>query len=211
MNKILKYILIAVAVLLLIYLSLDIENLQEYNSRASSVAFNASDFASDFWENSLPQAINEAPDITELYRILEDNPEEVFTRFGHKLGISSTGYFFMKGVGRVESIEEEFIVVTVDENITLQLATEYIFGNAVRDGSGKVNINDFVNMTDFNNTSVEINKLIKEKVIPRLLNIAEPGKTIEFAGAAEIKENQINMGSLRIIPVKVNLMNGSFK
>lgn len=195
--------------MLIIYLSLDIENLQDYHARVYSDEFSSSDFALKFWERDLPQTINEAPELTELYRILEENPEEALARFGHKLGISSTGYYFTQGEGTIESMDDEFVVVKVDDRIILRLATEYVFGNAVRDGSGKVNINDFVNMTDFNSTSVEINKLIKERVILQLLKEGEAGKKIVFAGAAEIDKNQVDLDSLLIIPVKTNVVNGS--
>jgi predicted lipoprotein len=211
MNKILKYVLIIVAILLLVYFSLKIENLEEYKARTISVKFNASDFSASFWKDDIPKAIDEAPEFVELYRMIDENPEKAFAQFGHKLGISRTGYFFVKGSGIIESVEEEYLVLNLNEQITVRLATEYIFGNAVRDGSGMVNINDFLNMTDFNSTSVEINKHIKEKVIPRLVNIADQGKTIEFTGAAEIIDDQIELDSLIIIPVKVNLINGNSK
>ena len=93
-------------------------------------------------------------------------------------------------------------------NTKIHVATDFIFGNAVRDGSGQVDINTFLNMTDFNNVSVAINKLVKGKVVSRLKKAAAPGKQIEFTGAAEIREDQINLDSLRVIPVQAIVSDG---
>ena len=63
-------------------------------------------------------------------------------------------------------------------------------------------------MTDFNNVSVAIDKLVKEKVVSRLKKAAATGKQLEFAGAAEIREDQINLDSLRVIPVQAIVSDG---
>jgi hypothetical protein len=64
-------------------------------------------------------------------------------------------------------------------------------------------------MTDFNNVSVIINKMVKEKIVAPLKDAAAPGNEIEFAGAIEIQEEQINLDSLSIIPVMANMIDGT--
>jgi predicted lipoprotein len=66
-------------------------------------------------------------------------------------------------------------------------------------------------MTDFNNVSVAINKLAKEKVVARLKKNGLRGKFVEFAGAMEIREENIDMTTLRIIPVLAKLSDGKSK
>ncbi len=87
----------------------------------------------------------------------------------------------------------------------LKIATGFIFGNAVREGSGKVNIDDFLNMTDFNNVSIAINKMVKENVASVLKRSASPGMKLEFAGAFELNEENISIEDLRVIPVSARL------
>lgn len=209
MSKTIRYILGIAALLLIIYFSLDIENLQEHQAKSGTVVFNPDDYTARFWEEELPLAVDNAPDVSTLFRSLDEDPDQAFEKFGQKLGISRTSYFIMKGRGTIESVEDEYLVVKVDERIILRIATDFIFGNAVRDGSGRVNINDFMNMTDFNNVSVAINNLVKAKVVSRLKNIAVPGKQIDFAGAAELNEDQFSLDSLRIIPVKAIVSDGT--
>ncbi|WP_372772642.1 DUF2291 family protein [Mangrovibacterium sp.] len=206
-NKIVNYSLVAASVLAVVYFSLNIENLQEYQFRTKTSAFNATEYANQFWTESLPASIADAPDASLLMTQLNQNPEQAFQRYGKKLGISKTAYFGIKGNGIISSVQEEYIAVVCNRD-TIKIATEFIFGNAVRDGSGQVDIDQFVNMTDFNNVSVAINKLVKEKVITRLKQSAATGKQIDFAGFAELREDENIPEALSIVPVKAIISDG---
>jgi predicted lipoprotein len=208
MQKTLKYVFGTIAILLIVYFSLDIKKLDEYKAANSNTKFNAAEFAQNFWEKQLPLCFENAPDVKTVIQQLEQNPEVAFEKYAHKLGISKTHYIMLKGTGTIESIEEEFLVVAIDEKTKIQVATDFIFGNAVRDGSGMVNINEFLNMTDFNNVSVAINKMIKEKVVSRLKKSAKPGMILEFVGATEMNEENLDLNSIRIIPVSAKLTDG---
>ena len=211
MNKTSKYILGIVTVLLVAYFSLDIENLHEHQAKITQKAFDATEYAARFWEDDLPKSTSVAIPVTILLKSLEDNPQEAFKKYGRKLGISKTDYFMVKGTGIIQSVGDDYLSVSIDNNTDVRIATDFIFGNAVRDGSGQVDINTFLNMTDFNNASVAIDKLVKEKVVSRLRKAAAPGKQLEFAGAVEIREDQTNLDSLRIIPVQVAVSDGKTK
>ena len=208
MNKIVKISLSSIAVLLLIWFSLDIQSLEKHNSTLKPETFNATEYASIFWNDSLPVAIATSPNATDFYKLLKDNPKKAFELYGKKLGISKMYYFLIKGKGVVEKIEEEFLVLSIDNQINIKIATDFIYGNAVRDGSGKVNINHFINMTDFNSVSVAINKLVKDKVIPKLRNTATIGQHLEFSGALEINSSKIIFSNLLIIPVSITYLDG---
>jgi predicted lipoprotein len=97
----------------------------------------------------------------------------------------------------------------VNGGFQTRVATAFIFGNAIRDGSGAVNIDEFLNMTDFNNVSIEINNLVKNNLVPVLNKNAKPGMKLQFAGAFEIKEDDIDVQSIRVIPVSVKLSDGN--
>lgn len=208
MSSTLKFI-IGSAVISLIYFSLDIKPLDEYRAIPVADQFDAKNYALEFWEKERPKNIDAAPKAELWYDSLKSNPAKAIENLGHTLGISKTHYFMFKGAGVIESVKEEFVVVRIDNGRRLKIATEFIFGNAVRDGSGGVNIDNFINMTDFNNVSVEINKLVKEHVAKPLKESAAPGKHIEFAGATEINEENIQLDSVRIIPVYIHFSDGT--
>lgn len=205
MKKSIRYVLGIAAVLLLVYLSLDIQKLDAYQAAQPAVTFDANEYARVVWEQKIPGVIREAPDIHSVLELLQSDPEVAFDHMGRKLGISGTWYFMTKGEGVIDSVEEESLRIRLDQNYSVELATAFIFGNAIRDGSGVVDIDEFVNMTDFNNVSIALNRRVKEEVIPHLVRLARPGASLEFAGAFEIREDQPDIHSIRIIPVSVTL------
>ena len=209
MNKPIKYGLWTLAVLLILLLSLDIRKLEDVRANSKTEAFDAKAYARDFFENKIPTVIKNAPEINLLIELLEKEPQQAFKNFGQKLGIAKTWYFMVKGEGVVESVEEENLRVIISGDFQTRVATAFIFGNAIRDGSGEVDIDEFLNMTDFNNLSIAINTIIKNDVVPPVRKIAEPGMILEFAGGFEIKEDDIDVQSIRIIPVALKLTDGS--
>lgn len=204
MNKATRYIIGVLAVLVIIFLSLDIQNLDDYKSSHTEVVENAEQYALNFWENQLPEAIESAISISDLVNLLNTNPDEAYG-YGYVLGISRTHSFMVKGQGEIISIEDEYILIHSEQSVNIRLATDFIFGNTVRDGSGKVNIDNFLNMTAFNNVSVAINKLVKQRVVQPLKSDVHIGEIIEFAGATDIHEDNSKPDFLNIIPVSFHL------
>jgi predicted lipoprotein len=209
MNKIFKYGIGILVCLMVVYFSLDIQKLDKINATKVNTDFNAGDYASKFWEKELPGCIDKAIDIDQLAGLLKTNPQQALSDYSHQLGISHTYYFTVKGSGKILSVGEEFLEVETDLKVKVQIATAFIFGNAVRDGSGKVDIDEFINMTDFNNVSVAINKLVKERVVTPVKTSVKPGMLIQFAGAIEINGENLNLNDIRIIPVLINLKHGT--
>lgn len=208
MQKLINPILITVAILAMIFFSLKIENLEEHKAANPNRTFDATEYARTFWDEQIPSLNTDAVETSNLIEMLKENPDETFENYSHVLGISKTHYFTAKGTGKISSVNEEYFVVEINANQSIRIATDFIYGNAVRDGSGKISINDFLNMTDFNNVSVAINKLVKENVVKKLRTGIEVGKTIEFVGAFEINRENIDTKNIRIIPVIAKLRDG---
>lgn len=205
MSKTLKYIIAIAAILLLLYFSVDIQNLDEYRSSYMLENFDADVYANNVWENNIPLIAQQAPGLTIVMNRLESEPDQAFSEYGKKLGISKTWYFMVKGVGTLESVDDEALWIKIEDDRHIQLATSFIFGNAVREGSGVVNIDDFINMTDFNNVSVALNKRVKTEIIPILKNNLLPGQQLSFAGVFEFNEDSGSLTDIRIIPVSVTI------
>lgn len=208
MKKPIRAGMIILTVLLVVYFSLDIRNLDVQKKGNSGAAFNAGEYTADFWENKLPGCLADAVDLVELKRLINNNPDTVCSLSGHRLGISRTCYFYVKGKGIVDSISEEEIVVNMDNKLKAGLITLYIFGNAVRDGSGKVDINTFLNMMDFNAVSVLLNKKVKNEVVGPALGKLKTGMQIEFAGAVETDSEHFDPDYWTLIPLLIIPENG---
>ena len=207
MKKPIKYVFGSLAIFVVLFFSFRIEKLDEYKAAKTVTTFDATSYAHDVWNNKIPAVISEAPEIVSLLKLLKTNKQEAFEDYGKKLGISKTWYFMAKGECVIDSVMDESLLVNIGYNKKIQLATSFIFGNAVRDASEAVNIDDFINMTDFNNVSVALNKLVKEEVASQLRNSAKPGMKLQFAGAIEVNGENISLNAIRVIPVAVKFSN----
>ncbi|TVR71879.1 MAG: DUF2291 family protein [Marinilabiliales bacterium] len=207
-KKAVNYIAGSLLVVVVIVLSIDIHSLDRERRRPVSEAFDVEEYVGHLWENLMPERLAEAADLSYLLELLGEDPDEAFDNYSHKLGISNTYYFYVSGSGVVEGIGEETVTVTVNETITTELETTFVFGNAVRDGSGLVDIDEFLNMMDFNMVSVYLNRKVKSEVIEPFMEELEPGTRIRFTGAAEINRLQDLPDPLRLIPIQISVSDG---
>jgi predicted lipoprotein len=208
MKKLLKY---AVEILLLIviaYNSVYFRKLSEV--KASSKSFDAKTYAKEYFNNKLIPSLDDAVEINQLVSLLQNNKEQTFEKYSHALGIGNIRYFLIKGEGQVMSINENNVSVLAKADTNqklLRIATEFVFGNAIRDASGKIDINEFSNTIDFNNVSAEINKIVRTKVLPPFKGTVKKGDTVQFAGAIELNKEHLNMEDIEVIPVQLKIIN----
>lgn len=205
--KAIKYIISVTVLIVLAYNSVYFRKLDEVKASLTSKEFNASQYAQTFWTSKLQPNLNKAIDIAQLTALLKTDADRAFTTYSHALGIGNLRYFFVKGKGTITAVNEDDIGVLLRPDTSRQtiiLATEYIFGNAVRDATGLININEFNNTMDFNNVSAELNKIIREKVLPSLKQKAKKGNEIEFTGAIELNKEHLDLSNIEVIPVAIN-------
>lgn len=206
MRKTNHYTVYTLIVILILVGSIKMQKLDQYKADHINENSTPLSITNDVWENKLPAVINYAPELSQLNQLLQSDPESACKQFGKKLGISNTWYFITRGQGKVIGNDKNGVQIEFGENQQVTLATSFIFGNAVRDGSGLVDINEFVNMQDFNNISVELNRLVRNKIVPELKETAISGNNVAFAGAFEYNEKKPNASQLRVIPLSIKLI-----
>ena len=204
--KAIRYSIIIVLVIIIAWESVYIKKLDEVKAARSAKTFNASAYAEKFWKEKLVPNLDKAITLDTLVDLLRKDTVKTFDAYSHALGIGNLRYFLVKGKGTITSINEDDIQVTTQpSNIPFTLATEYIFGNAVRDASGYIDINEFSNTMDFNNVSAELNKLVRQKVLAPFKANMKKGKTMEFVGAIELNREHPDLDHIEVIPVKLSL------
>ena len=206
MRKPLRYLVFMLLVAVLAYNSVYFKRLDEV--KAGSASFNAVKYASDFWNTKLIPNLNKAVEINSLLSLLKTDKEKAFKDHSHALGIGNIRYFLIKGSGVVTDVAENQVSVQIEGVAPgVNIATEYIFGNAVRDASGAIDINAFSNSMDFNNVSAEINKIIREKVVPPFKSKVKKGDHVDFTGAIELNREHLQTNNLEVIPVNLKITN----
>ena len=86
-------------------------------------------------------------------------------------------------------------------NTEVSLQTGLLFGNAIRDGTGLLNVSDYPNSQDFNAISEALNRLVETRVQPKLREAAKVGAMIRFVGCAEVGDESTDLKPLKVVPV----------
>ena len=202
-KKWLKYIVLVAVAGLLAYNSVYIKKL---DAKKSTVEINLDppEFAKKFWSAQFIPYLDSAVEMNSFITMLKENPQQTFEKYAHAPGIGHTSFFLVKGEGVISSVNEDDITVQLKPGAgEVKLNTGLYFGNAVRDVTGKIAMGDFSNTMDFNAVSAELNKIVREQVVLPFKTKAVKGATVQFVGCAEINKEQINTGSMQLLPVKI--------
>jgi len=206
--KAIKYIISIITIIVVAYNSVYFKKLDEVKASLTAKEFNATAYAQTFWNNKLIPNLNKAVDLNQLTAMLSTDAAKTFDTYSHALGIGNLRYFLIKGKGIIESVNEDDVTVVFQPDSskkTIVIAMEYIFGNAVRDATGLIDISEFSNTMDFNNVSAELNKIIREKVLPPFKSAVKKGDTLEFTGAIELNKEHLNLEEIEVIPVQLKI------
>ena len=115
--------------------------------------------------------------------------------------------YFLRGIGKVISISGDEISVGVSENATnaeIVLETGLIFGNTLRDGTGLLSASDYPDSQDFNDIASALNKIVGQRVLPKLRE-TKVGAKISFAGCAEVDDESADLHPLHVVPIQTEV------
>ncbi len=189
--------------------SCTIERLDEVKKAAEKEKFDPEEYAQNFWTEKLMKNLDSAVDASALFQEIKKDPEEARNKYALSLGMSSIYNYFIAGKGRIVSIDEDGVGITLNRdglNADITIAIIDIFGNAVRDAAGLIDLNEFVNIQDFNDISIEINKIVTSKVIPPFKEKVRIGMIVKFVGCAEIMYEETDLNPMLIIPVYLEFL-----
>jgi len=202
MKKEIKYTIWVIVVLFLAYNSIYFKKLSEV--KASDKKFDAAAYAKGLYAK-LPGITEKAIAFDQLVNEVNADKAKAFADYGHALAIGSTRFFMVKGSGVVKQLNESDVMLATTANNNLRIATEFVFGNAVRHASGQVNLNDFTNTVDLSNISSEVDKIIRADVLPPFKSAVKKGDKVDFAGAVELNQEHLNLDDVELIPVSLNV------
>lgn len=213
-RKIAKYLLLVIIVGLLAYNSVFIKKLSDVQAK-EPVAFNATSFAEQLWLFKIPARLDSAVTLDVLHTALKANPALAFDTYFNAMSIGNIRYGLVKVSGKVLSVNEDDILVLTGSSghqQPVKIATEYIYGNAIRDASRTVEIKDFVNTTDLDNISEALNKKVRTTVLPAFKGAVKKADSITCIGAIELNQahtersRNYSLNDVEIIPVQCKII-----
>jgi len=163
-------------------------------------------FAEKFWSEQLVNPAIQAADAPALLAALNQNTATALEKYGHRAGIGGKALFLVKGAGRVSAVDRRGVWLQVDgaSEARLVLNTGPIFGNALRDVTGLLAIEDFSSF-DFNALSAELNRLAETRAQPALRADGKVGATLSFIAAGELDDASGAQAVLKLVPIRVTL------
>jgi predicted lipoprotein len=208
MMRILKYLGALILVLLIGYNSVYFRKLSEVRAGVAVGKISTEKYTRNFWDKKLIPSLNKAIGINELIQLLKADPEKAFKEHAHALGIGNLQYFMIKGEGQVSAINENDVELKINgaQGQNARVAVEYVYGNAVRDASGLLNMNEFDNTAEFNDVSAGINKIIRNEVLPSFKKDVAVNDKVQFVGAIELNRKFLNLNDIEITPVQLKLV-----
>jgi len=207
--KYLKYLLTAAVILFLGYHSVYFSKLSETKKRQTG-RFDAVAYVSALWKEKLEARLDSALSFPQLVNAINNDPETAFEKYTNTLAIGNYRYAFVTFRGVVKSTDADELIIdmpSADTLMSLHIATEFVYGNAIRDASGLVEVKDFPNTTDLNKISEEMNRRIREQVLPSVKKEIRPGDGITGTGAIQVNKAHISWRDPEIIPVRIQKMN----
>jgi predicted lipoprotein len=204
-KRIVKNIIAVLIVAFLAYNSVYFKKLDEVKASATK-QFNAAAYARTYMDTKLIPAANTAPYADKLLPTIKADATKGFKNYAHAASIGNIRYFMVQGKGKVLNIDENDVYLLTPGKQTIKIATEYVFGNALRDAPGIININDFTNTMDLNNIAAEVDKIVRAEVLPSFKTKVKKGDNITFAGAFELNQEHVNLDNIEVIPVSLKII-----
>ena len=174
----------------------------------AAATFDPAHFAEKFWNERLLKSLDAAVKAEVLLPAIQKDVAAARKKYSRSLGISESYTYFVAGTGRVLAVADDEISLAVTDRAAtpeISLQTGLIFGNAVRDGTGLVNVSDYPNSQDFNGISEALNHLVETRVLPKLREQAKVGAIIRFVGCAEVTDESTDLKPLKVVPIQAEV------
>jgi predicted lipoprotein len=161
-------------------------------------------FAEKFWNEKLVSPAAQGVEVHSLITALNESPAHAAEKYGHRAGIGGKAFFLVLGEGRVTSVDRRGVWLSVQGKSAprLVLITGPVFGNALRDVTGLLDIKDFSSF-DFNALGAELNRLAETHAQPALRSAGQPGATLSFVAAGELDDASGAQPVLKLVPISV--------
>jgi len=206
-NKYIKYSLLLIAIALVAYKSVYFEKLSSRKNIATTT-FDANAFSRKLWTEQFPAKIDSATQLTTLIDEVNADGGAAINKYTHALAVGNYRYALIKVDASAMDVKEDEIVLNVghaDSIIPVNLATEFIYGNAIRDASGLVAVKNFPNTADLNGISEGLNRIVRTEVVPPFKSVVKKGDIVSVVAAIELNKYHIHWDQLELIPVRLQI------
>lgn len=178
----------------------------EEDAKNAGTAFDAATYVTERWASEiLPALVDEPDDLATLISALDDDAAGAAAEFGHSSGAGNAYSFAVTGTGVAGEVQGSAIGLMVagigaDHDVYLQVGPA-INGTALRDATGLVSFDQFLNQIEYQEVANQMNARIKEDPLGDIDPATLVGQTVTFIGAF----TQNRTGLVSIVPVALEV------
>jgi predicted lipoprotein len=210
LNKYIKYVLLIAVIALAAYKSVYFEKLsaRKNNNTNAATVFDAAAFSKKLWADQFPARLDNAIELSALIDAVNKNSATAFTQNTNALAVGNYRYALVKFDATVTEVKEDEVLINIqsgDSVLQATLATEFIYGNAIRDASGLVQVKDYPNTNDLNSISEALNKIVRTEVVPSFKSAIKKGNILNVVAAIELNKEHIHWQGLEFLPLRISI------
>jgi predicted lipoprotein len=163
-------------------------------------------FAERFWAEKLSAPSVPIAEARPLVAALVQDPALAAEKFGRRAGIGAKTYFLVSGTGHIGSIDQAgaWVDVSGAETPRIVLVTGPVFGNALRDVTGLLNLSNY-RSSDFTALSAALDHLSETRAQPMLRELGV-GASLSFLAAGELDDASGAVPVFRLAAIRVELL-----
>lgn len=171
--------------------------------------FSAEEYAAEFYDSKVDDYIEtNAVDLATVLNAIETDEEQAKLDYGHSSNIHNAYSYPVTFTAVAGEAMEKYLNLTVEElssDYQIRLQTFAGTETSLRDVSGTVDLNQFLNQVEYLQVSLEFNFIVEREVLIPFLD-ANPadsleGKTLKIVGA--FTDN--NPGIIKVMPISLEI------
>ena len=174
----------------------------------AAATFNPTQFTETFWPEQLMKSLGQAVNAEVLLPAIQADSAAARKKYSRTVGLGDSYDYFVTGSGKVVAVSDDEISLVITPGAStpeISLQVGLIFGNAVRDATGLINVNNYPNSQDFNAIAEALNHLVETRVEPMLHEKVKTGMTVRFTGCVEVDDESADLKPLKVVPVQVDI------
>ncbi|AEG44472.1 DUF2291 family protein [Isoptericola variabilis] len=151
-------------------------------------AFDAVQYAEERYDAEVvPAIVENAVPLTELLPQIVADPDAAGEEHGHRAGSTSPWSYATTVTGTAGAVDGTYLPLEVEGlpegvRVMVQIGPA-INGTALRDATGLIDFNDFLNQIEYANAATELNNKVKESVLADFDPAAAEGRQVTVTGA----------------------------
>jgi hypothetical protein len=163
-------------------------------------------FAERFWSEKLSAPSVPVAEAGPLVAALMLDPAQAADRFGRRAGVGAKTYFLVSGTGHIASMDQAgaWVAVGGADSPRIVLVMGPVFGNALRDVTGLLNLSNF-RSSDFTALSAALDQLSETRAQPTLRKL-DVGTSVSFLAAGELDDAGGPVPVFRLAPIHVEVL-----